>query len=39
MKKNLAAALFAVAMIAAPSVWAQDKSAEVLDAQGRHWLM
>lgn len=33
MKKNLAAALFAVAMIAAPSVWAQDKSAEVLDAQ------
>jgi len=33
MRKNSAAVLFAVAMIAAPSAWAEDKVADVTDMQ------
>ena len=33
MKKNVTALLFAAAMIATPSVWAEDKIADVTDMQ------
>jgi hypothetical protein len=33
MKKNLALVLFGIAMLAAPSAWAEDKTADVIDMQ------